>query len=242
MKKRRRSLDEELQQFSNEKAFDLVLPPLAIIGFAALEWQGHLLNLPRQPVLYTIIAAILFLVGALLFWRQRKRIRRLRDGLEGERYVAQMLEPLRGEGAHSLRDLRADETPIDHVLVTRRGIFVIETLHWMKRGPQSSIRVLGNDVFKDGRRVRGKLVEPALTDAKVLREMLRRLTGQALPVRPVLMFPGWGIERQPTEERAAIWAANPKLFATLIQAEPLQLSPDQVSMVRGKLAAFAAGE
>lgn len=87
--------DEELQRIFDDEAFPYFWFPAVLIVLAAVEWLAYIRDFPRQPVVYTIVAAIAAVLGAVRLFQIRKRVQRLKLGRDGERAVGQFLERAR---------------------------------------------------------------------------------------------------------------------------------------------------
>ncbi|MGA9370140.1 MAG: nuclease-related domain-containing protein, partial [Steroidobacteraceae bacterium] len=91
-----------------------------------------LTRVPPQPWLYTGLAVAASLYAAQKFAQLRARFRHLVLGQDGERVVTEELEKLRANGADVIHDVPAPGFNIDHVVLTRRGFYAIETKTWSK--------------------------------------------------------------------------------------------------------------
>jgi len=69
-----------------------------------------------------------------------------------------------------------------------------------------------------------------------LRRTLEESTGKRLPVRGVVVFPGWFVEPMSAEAKNDIWVLEPKSLPAFIEQEPRRLSDSDVA-----LAAFHFG-
>lgn len=123
--------------------------------------------------------------------------RRGLDGLKAEMYVAQELNRLIGSGLTVLHDIPCDKFNLDHVIIGRQAVFVVETKS-VRKPPKS----LGKDHFKvnyDGERlhfpdhVNAKAIEQARQQAQWLANHLRQMN-ISVPVKAVVALPGWWIE------------------------------------------------
>ena len=99
---------------------------------AALEWFGQRFHFPRLPLAYAIAATVASVVCILKFRRTRAQVHALRRGREGERAVAEVLEDFRRLGAEVLHDIPDDEGKVYHVVICRRGSYVLATNNWSK--------------------------------------------------------------------------------------------------------------
>ena len=74
------------------------------------------------------VAAAAFVAYRIrLLLRQSVRMDRLRLGLDAELAVGQELDQLMRQGAAVFHDFPADKFNIDHIVISRGGVFAIET-------------------------------------------------------------------------------------------------------------------
>lgn len=121
-------------------------------------------------------------------------------------------------------DLPADKFNIDHVVVGRNGVFVVETKGRAKPGQDV------NNSWKvryDGARLEfpglteTKPLEQADRQAKWLQQWLSSAVGEPVGVRPVLVLPGWFIERTSRNGMPVINGKNPENVFGKIGQTPL---------------------
>jgi hypothetical protein len=227
------SLDEQIDAVLNDKLLVYVLLPLMAWLLTGLEWTLKVRNAPRSPGTFAVLAAVLTVFGAIRIWQLRGRLRTLKLGRDGERVVGQFLEGLREEGARVFHDVPGDGFNLDHVVISERGAFLIETKTWSKRGADPRIRVKSGRLYKDGYLIEPNPITQAIAEAGWLKQLLTESTGKPIPVWPVVVFPGWLIEPMDSETKALAWVLEPKALPAWIEQEPVRLSPEDV-----RLAAF----
>ncbi|MDD5094746.1 MAG: nuclease-related domain-containing protein [Dehalococcoidia bacterium] len=169
--------------------------------------------------------------------RLRKRRRDYELGRDGEREVGQALEELRQQGYSVFHDVVGDNFNIDHVIVSQRGIFSIETKTYRKpmRG-NPKITFNGQRVLKDGNPIDPSPAEQAKANAAWLRcKVLHESTGKWFPVKPVVVFPGWWVEEQNNRE---MWVLNPDRLPSYIAKEPDILSREDTHLAAYHLSRF----
>jgi hypothetical protein len=59
-----------------------------------------------------------------------------------------------------------------------------------------------------------------------IRDVIRGSTPVDPPIRPVVLFPGWFVERQP--KGVAVWVLNEKALLAFVREEPVCLNEDRV--------------
>lgn len=191
----------------------------------------------RTPPLTLVLVAAMFFVGALIssgpkLFKARKKLWRLKQAVAGERAVAEYLDLLREDGTRVLHDLVGDSFNLDHVVVSERGIYTIETKTISKP-------VSGNArILFDGERILIGKYEPSrnpVTQAKAqaswLRNLLKNAMGRDYSIRPVVVFPGWFVERIHKGHTSPVWVLEPKALQAFIQQEPRQLNATEVAEV-----------
>jgi hypothetical protein len=98
------------------------------------------MHYPRQPGVYALAAV--FFTGVLGYkvWQVRGKVRRLRQGRDGEREVAEVLEEIVQSGSYAVHDIPADGFNLDHVV----------TKTWSKPNGQARIEFDGEQLSIGG--------------------------------------------------------------------------------------------
>jgi Nuclease-related domain. len=196
----------------------LTIGPLAL--YAAHITQSYLMNIPETParIIMSVLAGLVFVVfaGWKLFRLVRER-ENLSLGLEAERAVAEALNRLMRRGDFVFHDVPGDGFNIDHVVVSKAGVFAIET-----KGRAKRISKNGRNearVWYDGKRLHFpdrtevEPLEQAERQAKWLKSWLTRAVGEPVDVCPVVALPGWFVEAPPNPVMPVI---NPKMSESTI--------------------------
>ncbi len=230
-----------------ESFFNERLAPIAIwsgmaMGILVSVVFDALLRLIKHEAFGWHMMLLLFVGFAMAAWSTRSEIRKARLerlGLEGEIAVAQSLESLTAFGCCLFHDLQPDAVStngvkpdgsgpnIDHVVVSRAGVFVIETKTRSKRveGAKNAV------VTFDGKRVlvdgfppdRDPLQQARAATADVAR-YVERSTGLRTTFRPVVLFPGWFVQSVGTARESDVWVLNDNALRKWIEIE-IQTSP-----------------
>jgi hypothetical protein len=228
------SLDEEIQRVRSDAIYDFFFIPLAlamVFLFSLMQW---LLKTP--PAMVAVLSGIAFAISLLYaiprMRQARERLRRLRQGQAGERAVAEYLDTLREDGTRVLHDLVGDGFNLDHVLISRHGIFTIETKTISK--PTNT----DQKISFDGERILiGKYEPPSnpIIQAKAQATWMKRLLRDAIAkdydVRPVVVFPGWYVENAKANWKTGVWVLEPKALQAFIEREPVRLSDTEIATV-----------
>jgi hypothetical protein len=189
--------------------FVLLMWLMARISRTGFDWKQ--LRLGPGDAVY---AGMLVVVLAFVLWRlihHAKARRRALEGLRAELAVAQCLTPLIAEGAMVFHDVPAQGYNLDHVVVARGAIFVVETKSRRKpaeRGRASArVQYDGHQLFFP-RHAEKAPIEQAAYQARWLDTYLREGGIENVRVIPVLALPGWYVEQTNREGRPNVLVNN----------------------------------
>ena len=126
------SLDEQIDTLINEKAVSYVLSGIFVFWFAGYEWWRFYRNPEPSPKIITVFALAWTVFCAYKIKIILNKVRNLRQGRDGERAVGQYLDELRQNGHRVFHDILADQFNVDHVVISTKGIFAIETKTYSK--------------------------------------------------------------------------------------------------------------
>ena len=184
-------------------AYLATLPAIPLLLYAMHLSQSYILG--QLESTFRIGTAVLLglIAFAFLLFRFIRVIRevwKLRLGYEAELAMGQELDQLMRKGAIVCHDVAAENFNIDHVVVTRKGVFAIET-----KGRSKPNRGLGKDdakviydgkVLKFPRWAETRPIEQAQRQAQWLARWLSSAVGEQVAVKPVLALPGWFVDRK----------------------------------------------
>jgi Nuclease-related domain len=237
------SLGEEIQRILDDEWMPYFLTTLLFCVFAALEWLRYYRTYPPSPRLVTATAVLLLVYTAFRMYRMRPTIRALRLGMEGEQVVGQSLEELRTRGALVFHDIRAKDFNVDHVVVSPKGIFVIETKTRSKpKGPGATVRYDGKKLFVNGNAPTRDPIQQVQAISAWVQELIKKSTGKYFPVRPVVLFPGWYVETENANAHDKVWVLNPKCLGSFIKNEKVDLPPEDVTLISFHLSRYIRSE
>ncbi|MCG7601568.1 NERD domain-containing protein [Halomonas sp. McH1-25] len=180
-------------------------------------------------MLYGLLTTALALLFSILLMRDYQRIRRLKLGLACELAVGQELERLIRPEAHPyfvFHDIPSDTFTIDHVALTPRGVFVIETrarTHPLSPSgePQRTVAVENERLRFPGWSERQPLRKTQQA-TRWMRHWLARECGVEVPVRGVLVLPGWYIDTEQSHAELVV-VSGEGLAKLLAEARPGEL-------------------
>lgn len=228
------SAQAEIEMLIYEGVMPYFVAAMLLMLVAALEWVGELRHAPRQPWLYTVLALLVVGVFIWRFARVRARIGQLKLGRDGERVVGQFLEGLRVSGARVFHDVAAKGFNLDHVVLSTRGCYVVETKTRRKpvRG-EARVTLSDDAVLIAGRLPDRNPVVQACAGAEWIANLLGESTGKRFAVRGVVVFPGWWVEPMSTQwkrDPAKPWVLEPKALPAFIENEPETLAETDVAL------------
>jgi hypothetical protein len=231
------SVDEQLDDLLANGFLLPCIVAIFVVLLAALEWWRAYKLVPPNPQLYTVLAALALAYAAFRMAATWPALRRLKLGRDGERFVGQFLEGIRAQGYEVFHDVPGDGFNIDHVLVGPAGIFTIETKTRSKplKG-DSRVQFDGEALRINGHADRNP-VEQARAQANWLRRIVFEFMGRKVPLRPVILYPGWFVEQAPGSTKC-LWVLEPKALPAFLEREPVALSETDVKAVAFHLRQF----
>lgn len=226
------SIQAEIERLWTDELFLWVMVATFTGLLAVTEWIRWLTKSSPSPWVYSALALIAIGYSFLRLRRARERVRQLTLGLRGERAVAEILDSLREKGAKVFHDVPGEGFNVDHVVVSDRGIYAIET-KTLTKGPGASVSFdPEGQILVDGRRLDRDPVTQAKAAARWLASMLKASTGKTFSVRPVVLFPGWWIESMKSSHAPDIWVLEPKALPTFIENDPVRILEPDLSLAK----------
>lgn len=233
------SLDDEIQEtmWTQFGAYYLVAACLVLV--AAMEWLRWFTKSGPNPILFSVMALFAVALAVYKIRAAANRVKHLKLGREGEIAVGQFLERLRTRGAQVIHDVPGENFNIDHVVVHTSGVYAIETKTYSKpdRG-EAKILFDGQSVRIPGRELERIPVRQARAQAKWLKELVIETLGKRVPVRPVVVFPGWFVVPTAEAKSSDVWVLNPKQLPPFIEHSHTQLPEADVHLVTSHLTRY----
>jgi len=226
------SVDEKIDQLINDGELPYFLISVLAFYLAGYEWWRYFNNPPPSPKIVTLLAILIIAFSIYKIRKIRTKIKRLELGRDGERAVGQFLDNLRTNGYCIYHDIIGDRFNIDHVIISKKGIYVIETKTYSK--PCN-----GNPkIYYDGKKLKidglGTLTKPIIqvnTSSQWLIKLLQKKTGKKFSIKPVILFPGWFVHSTEEGKKANTWVLNPKALPTYIANQPDIISEEDIKLV-----------
>ena len=202
------------------------------LGFAVIDHQGG--GLWVHGTVAVVFAGTLTILMIRLARNFRRR-QALRLGLDAEMAAGEELNQLMLRGSRVFHDFPADSFNIDHVVVSRRGVFAIETKARAK--PQRGRGRDGAVVTYDGERLifpgweERAALEQARRQAAWLGKWLTSAVGEPVTAHAALALPGWFVAADglQSEERGLLGGANRWKGAPWLD-DPAHRAPDRATL------------
>lgn len=232
------SLEEERSKIFEDQVEAPALYALFFFALAMMEWSRYIWDRPPYPIPFTIITGLLFVFVFRRISKVRRRIRALKQGIEGEKAVGQFLERLRENGYQVFHDLIGTGFNVDHVLIGPAGVFTVETKTWSKPAKgDARIKFDGSQLTVSGREPERDPIIQARAQAAWLRSLLAESTGRGFDVFPVVVFPGWFVENTAAGFRD-IWVLEPKALPKFLGSAPQRMNAEDVKLASFHLSRF----
>src|SRR5690554_1234179 len=156
-----------------------------------------------------------------------REAKRIKLGRDGEKAVGQFLERLRLDGAQVFHDIEGQNFNLDHVVIHRSGVYVIETKTMSKDDKYKSVLFYnGKHILRGGK----PILSDALTQVKAasswLHNQLFESTGKRFKVRGIVVFPGWYVKTTELGRAAETSVLNPLVLPNYIGKASPQLRDD----------------
>lgn len=169
--------------------------------------------------------------------RYLEECRRLRLGHEGEMFTGEELNRLMLEGCRVFHDIQFPYGNIDHVVVSRSGVYSVNTKMRGKPKVGEGRAEVVVDHPKGMIRFPDWNYEIPLrqleTEAKWLSQHLGSATGMTIRVEPILAIPGWYIKDR--IGRGSVFVINPQNPKKFFVQKRLLFDEDQVQRIAHQL-------
>lgn len=227
------SLDDEIDNQVIRGFLHYYLISGMLLIMAGLEWFRSINNTPPTPWFYTIAAVISIGVTVFMGIRTKGKIKRLKQARDGERAIGQYLETFRSSGCIVFHDIQGNNFNLDHVLISPKGVFAIETKSYSKpaRG-KPLINASGTRLKIDGKQNQA-IHTQLIAQQKWLSELVSKLRGKKTSARAAVLFPGWFIEGRFDDD--LLWVLNPKALGSYMDALPDQYEAHEVKQMANLL-------
>lgn len=196
----RRQIDEAMDEVTWRLVSLILVPSMLLTLFVG---RSHGRTFESLIVFAAITGAAALAIVARQTYKLVKtalRLDLLRTGYDAELAVGQELDQLMRQGAVVFHDFPAENFNIDHVVISRRGVFAVETKGYSKpgdmRGKAGATVVFDGQSLAFPRWTTREPIEQAERQAKWLAEWLKAATGEPVGALPVVALPGWYVDRK----------------------------------------------
>ncbi|MDO5610187.1 MAG: nuclease-related domain-containing protein, partial [Pseudomonadota bacterium] len=172
--------------------------PLMFLVWAAGRIDWSTVGFGITEALWAIGALALFAYGLRAYLHHHRLREQAKDGQLAERVTGMQLNRLMAQGCIVIHDLPADGFNIDHIVISPRGIYAVETKSFRKprQGGSESARVaFDGEALRFPDFIEKSAVEQAKRQARWLAKELRDALGSDYPVEAALALPGWYVEQ-----------------------------------------------
>lgn len=186
----------------------MILPTyLSQVYFGAVKENSVIIGM------YAFVALVLLGLCSYKLWTLLKERNNYRLGLDCEIAVGQELNQLMLEGCRVFHDFPVEEFNkkfnIDHVVVSPKGVFAVETKGRAKPTNENTV-VYDGKVLKFPGWTESEPLEQARRNAKWLSNWISTVVGEEVWVSSVLAIPGWYIKREITDDMFVFNGKNPQ--------------------------------
>ncbi|MGD1153642.1 MAG: nuclease-related domain-containing protein [Syntrophales bacterium] len=230
------SLDE-LIRLQDDEIVKYYWPAALFVLLAVLDWCRWFLSSPIDPWFSSITAVLVSSYCSYKLLSLRPIIRTLKLGRDGERIVAECLETLRSEGCLIYHDIVAGDFNLDHVILSSRGIYVVET-KTLSKPARGEISFRGENIIAGDQFLGTEPIIQAKAEATWLQSLLKESTGKSCFVMPVVVFPGWYVQPMPNSLKETVWVLNPKALPSFIEEQPTILDDSDVHLAAFHLSRY----
>jgi hypothetical protein len=215
----------------------IVVATIALSGLAHLPTSLATLGLVSVGVLFTLSLSL------CIYFLQRRLQRRADDylGFFGERYVAEILEPLKATGWFIFHDIQCTGATgkfnLDHVAVGPGGVWVFETKTRRKGRANPGLKEWR--VVFDGNQIMGpwgedtRALKQIRNNVEWLSKWLTKMTGKDFPVHGVVTFPGYEVIEKKLADVRVVYTKG--LRGVVISLGDEILDPKDIDLIRRQL-------
>ncbi len=233
------SLDEEINRLIEDDALPYISVSVLMIVLCLLEWYRWYFQLPPSPFIFTALALLIVGFSTYKIINIRSQLKNLRLGRDGEKAVGQYLESFRSaNGIKVFHDIKGDNFNIDHVVVSTKGIYIIETkTHSKPIKGKAEILFDGKRLLFNGADFGDRIIIQVKAETKWLSELVEEITARKFPIQPVIAFPGWFVKMTNTND-SGIWALNPRGLPTFLNNQKEVMTLEDVQLVSNHLSRY----
>lgn len=222
--------DEALDDLLYDKVLVYYLLAVIFIISIVFDWLRYFQPRENPPILISILCGAGFTFCAYKLYAHMKKVKNMKQGRDGERAVGQYLELFREDGCHVYHDIKGDSFNVDHVVISNKGIYVIETKTYSKPSSgHSAINYDGQRILVNGKEPLTDIIVQVNAASSYIKKIINDSTGKHFEPFPVVLFPGWFIEGNGNKQ-GKIWVLEPKAFRKFLDRQTEKLSTEDVKL------------
>ena len=186
-----------------------------------------------------LFVLIFFIYFILLLSENIVNIRNYKLGRDGERSVAQYLAIVARQlskentNMHIYHDLvdQKNKFNIDHVVVSKKGIFIVETKTYRKdKGVErNEITSNGKELFKNGQKMTNNIPLQVKGQVQWLQSELLQTTGKKYLIIPTIALVGWYVDSKKIDD---IYITQAKILNNILEHQYLDVIYDDEELKR----------
>ena len=224
------SADEAIDDLLNEKLM-FYWTAVVITGvLIAWEWYRYYHPYKTSPIGMSLLAAIACLFCMWRFIVHFRKLKNLKLGRNGERAVGQYLEEFRESGCRVYHDIVGDKFNVDHVVISPKGIYVIETKTYSKpSNGRANVTYDGQRILINGKEPFTDIIVQAKASTSHIKKIINDSTGKKFEPFPVVLFPGWFVQGNGNNQ-GKMWVLEPKAFRKFLDRQTVKLSLEDVKL------------
>lgn len=224
------SLDRKMIDIFDKSVFHVVI--IGVIGTTIIQaWLAWYNQKIADPLVISIVLSPVIVFSLVRMYLTLREAKRIKLGRDGEKAVGQFLERLRLDGAQVFHDIEGENFNLDHVVIHRSGVFVIETKTMSK--PEKSKPMLfynGKQILRGGKPIQGDAVTQVKAASSWLHNLLHESTGKRFSIKGIVVFPGWYVKTTELGKSAEVSVLNPRVLPNYIGNSRQQLRDDELHM------------
>ncbi len=191
------SLSKQIEDLTEDLdtylTFFTLIPLLCFSSYLSMRYLG---NQKVSWLAVLIPYAAIIVCFSVKYCSLLKKRNNLRLGLDCERAVGQELNQLMLDGYRVYHDFPAENFNIDHIVIGANGVFAVETKGRAKLVKGEVKITYDGQGLQFPTHYEREPFEQAKRQADWLAKWLTSAVGAEVAVKPVLVFPGWYIERK----------------------------------------------
>jgi len=188
-----RQIDEISDELDVQFSIITIVPLLCFSMYLSMRYLG---NLRISWIVFLFMCVGFMSYYSIKLASMFKKCNRLRLGLDCERAVGQELNHLMLDGYRVYHDFPAENFNIDHIVIGSNGVFAVETKGRAKPVKGEVKIIYDGQGLKFPTHYEQEPFEQAKRQADWLARWLTSAVGAQVEVKPVLVYPGWYIERK----------------------------------------------